>query len=320
VTLTAGAATGSTFTGWSGGGCSGTGTCVVTLTAATTVTATFTLPTFTLTLTKSGTGTGTVTSAPAGINCGATCVGSYTSGTTVTLTANPGANAVFAGWSGGACSGTGTCATVLTSSTAITAVFALSTDPSFTLTVSIDGSAAGTVPSSPAGINCGSSCSGSYRKGTPVLLTANAAGGAVFKMWRGVCAGTAPTCIVTMDAAKSATAVFSQTFTDGTGPNSTITAQSVVVKSVYAQELRAAINTLRARNNLAAFAWTDPTIGTGMMVKRIHFSELRLALTQAYAAAGRAAPVFTDSTITSGVTVIKAVHLNELRDGVRNLE
>ena len=40
VTLTATAATGSTFAGWSGA-CSGTGTCTVTVTAATTVTATF---------------------------------------------------------------------------------------------------------------------------------------------------------------------------------------------------------------------------------------------------------------------------------------
>ena len=41
VTLAATAASGSTFAGWSGGGCSGTGNCVVTLNADTTVTATF---------------------------------------------------------------------------------------------------------------------------------------------------------------------------------------------------------------------------------------------------------------------------------------
>jgi hypothetical protein len=41
VTLTAIPASGSTFAGWNGGGCSGTGTCVVTVNSATGVTATF---------------------------------------------------------------------------------------------------------------------------------------------------------------------------------------------------------------------------------------------------------------------------------------
>ena len=41
VTLTAAADSGSSFTGWAGGGCSGTGNCVVTLNADTTVTASF---------------------------------------------------------------------------------------------------------------------------------------------------------------------------------------------------------------------------------------------------------------------------------------
>ncbi len=43
VTLTATPATGSTFGGWSGGGCSGTGTCTVSMSADQNVTATFTL-------------------------------------------------------------------------------------------------------------------------------------------------------------------------------------------------------------------------------------------------------------------------------------
>lgn len=60
VILTATPATGSTFGGWSGGGCSGTGTCTLTVTASTTVTATFTLtapPSGTLSSTWTGTWT-----------------------------------------------------------------------------------------------------------------------------------------------------------------------------------------------------------------------------------------------------------------------
>jgi hypothetical protein len=49
ITLTALASTGSTFTGWSGGVCSGTEVCVVTMSSAQSVTATFTLPDLTIT-------------------------------------------------------------------------------------------------------------------------------------------------------------------------------------------------------------------------------------------------------------------------------
>src|SRR5208337_175460 len=62
-----------------------------------------------LTVSDSGTGSGTVTSSPSGISCGTTCSGAYNSGTTVTLSATAAANSTFAGWSGGGCSGTGTC-------------------------------------------------------------------------------------------------------------------------------------------------------------------------------------------------------------------
>ncbi len=123
VTLTATPAAGSVFAGWSGGGCSGTGACAVTMTANTTVTAAFELRTFTLTVVRVGTGNGTVTSNPAGINCGADCSEAYTSGMVVTLTATPAAGSVFAGWSGGGCSGTGACTVTMDASKAVTATF-----------------------------------------------------------------------------------------------------------------------------------------------------------------------------------------------------
>ena len=80
-----------------------------------------------LTVVNAGSGAGTVTSAPAGINCGATCSASFTSGTSVTLTATPNANSTFTGWSGGACSGTAPCSLTLTAATTVTATFAAPT-------------------------------------------------------------------------------------------------------------------------------------------------------------------------------------------------
>lgn len=111
VTLTATAANGSTFDGWSGA-CSITqNTCTVTMDATKSVTATFTLKQFPLNVSKAGNGTGMVTSLQVGINCGADCTESYNYGTVVTLTATTTAGSTFTGWSGD-CTGTESTTTV----------------------------------------------------------------------------------------------------------------------------------------------------------------------------------------------------------------
>src|SRR6266850_1661546 len=120
---TAPPAAGSTFTGWSGSGCTGMGSCTVTMTASRAVTASFGGQSFALTVNKSGPGTGTVSSAPAGISCGATCSASFSSGTTVTLTAAPNTGSTFTGWSGSSCTGTGTCTVTMTAARSVTAAF-----------------------------------------------------------------------------------------------------------------------------------------------------------------------------------------------------
>lgn len=68
-----------------------------------------TSPVHLITVIQSGTGSGTVTGNPVGINCGATCVSMHTDGVQVTLTAAPQSGSFFIGWSGGGCSGTGSC-------------------------------------------------------------------------------------------------------------------------------------------------------------------------------------------------------------------
>ena len=60
-------------------------------------------------ITKSGTGSGTVSSDSAGIDCGPTCSASFDAGTSLTLTATPSPGSRFSGWSGGGCTGTGSC-------------------------------------------------------------------------------------------------------------------------------------------------------------------------------------------------------------------
>ncbi len=218
VTLTATAAAGSTFAGWSGGGCSGTGACTVTISANTTVTATFTASpgTHTLTVAKAGSGSGTVTSSPAGIDCGATCSDAFTDGTMVTLTATAAAGSTFAGWSGGGCSGTGACTVTISANTTVTATFTASPG-THTLTVAKAGSGSGTVTSSPAGIDCGATCSDAFTDGTMVTLTATAAAGSTFAGWSGGgCSGTGA-CTVTISANTTVTATFTASGGGGGG-------------------------------------------------------------------------------------------------------
>ena len=206
VTLTATADAGSVFTGWNGGGCAGAGSCVVPINA--TVTATFTVipPTnATVTVNKNGTGSGTVTSNPAGINCGGNCIGTYSGGTTVTLTPSPTAGSLFAGWSGG-CTGTAGICQVASTAT-VTATFNVLPAPgTFTVTVLKGGTGKGKVVSTPTPIDCGAKCSGDFFTNTTVTLTATADGGSTFAGWSGNgCTGTGA-CVV--NTAATVTAIF----------------------------------------------------------------------------------------------------------------
>jgi hypothetical protein len=79
--------------------------------------------------------------------------------------------------------------------------------PKFLLTVAKEGGN-GTVASSPAGIECGATCSAKFEEGKTVTLTASPASGYAFSSWSGCTEHVGLTCKVLMSAAKTVKANF----------------------------------------------------------------------------------------------------------------
>ena len=78
--------------------------------------------------------------------------------------------------------------------------------PTFEVSVATTGS--GSVGSAAIGIDCGSTCKANVAQNTAVTLIASPAAGFVFGGWGGACAGTAPSCSVTISAATNVSASF----------------------------------------------------------------------------------------------------------------
>jgi uncharacterized repeat protein (TIGR02543 family) len=186
VTLTAIPSANYTFTGWSGA-CSGTGTCILAMDGNKTVTANF-IRTFTLT-TSAVPPTGGAVSPP-GTN-------THFSGISVTITATPAGGYAFSHWTG-SCSGDGPCTVLIGADLTVVANFV----QTFSLTTSAEPSPGGTV--TPSGTS-------THYSGVSLTLKAVASDNYAFAEWSGDCAGTG-TCLLTMDANKTVTANFVQTF------------------------------------------------------------------------------------------------------------
>jgi hypothetical protein len=208
VELNAKAETGSKFVKW-GGACSGSGTCEVTMSEAKSVIAQFEVsaPPAKFMLKVKKTGPGKVTSTPAGIDCGSTCEFEFEKGKVVTLTQTADPGSEFVKW-GGACAGAGVCEVTMSAAKEVTAEFKTIGVTEFTLKVKNTG--LGKVTSTPAGIDCGSTCEHKYPSGEEVELKQTADPGSEFVKWGGACAGSG-ICKVTMSAAKEVTAEFKPT-------------------------------------------------------------------------------------------------------------
>src|SRR5262245_17456489 len=265
-----------------------------------------------LTVTRAS--TGTVISTPAGIDYGSTCAATYTAGTAVSLTATPAAGWVFMGWFGAGCSGTGACSITLTTATTVRATFA---PAPVTLTVVRAGLGSGSVTSAPAGINCGTSCSASFPSGGAVVLTATATGGSVFTGWSGGgCTGTS-TCTVSPVSATTITATFAPatvalTLTVTGSGTGTVTSAPAGLSCGASCSVSFAPGTSVSLTATAgagsAFAgWSGACPGSGPCT---------VVMDQARAVSARFNRVFTDSTLTQLSSVIRAIHVTDLRGAI----
>jgi hypothetical protein len=215
-----------------------------------------------LVVVRTGAGGGTIISSPVGINCGPICQADFIAETVVTLTATADATSVFTGWSG-ACSGPDVCQLAMDTAKSVKANFDII---QYTLSVTKTGAGGGTVTSNPPGITCGDACSASFNTGTAVTLIANPDGTSTFTGWSDACSGT-QTCLVAVDAAKSATANFvpSVPFPDGT---LTVAATNTIVNGYSALVASANAGTsVVIVNDIVDFATGGlPALGPGDLV------------------------------------------------------
>ena len=91
-----------------------------------------------------------------------------------------------------------------------------------------------------------------------------------------------------------------------------LVATSTIIKAVHFTQLRTAVNAMRASAELSALG-SDPTVGVSQVVRATHITGLRTALTAARDAIGLTTITYTDPV----PTLIKAIHVTELRNGVK---
>ncbi len=174
--------------------------------------------------------------------------------------------------------------------------------PTITYALTTSNSGNGTITSSPSGISCGATCSASYDAGTSVTLSATANTGYTFAGWSGACTGTG-SCVVSMTAAKSVTATFTQnatyyTLTTSKTGNGTLTSTPSGISCgstcTYDYESGNSVTiTATAGSGYTFTGWSGGCTGTG-------------ACTLSMTAAKSVAATFTENTIYYTLTANNA--------------
>ncbi len=157
-------------------------------------------------VTRDGDGDGEVVGADGGIDCGERCETFARYGERVAIRATASPESVFAGWSGDVCEGADpSCTFVLRGDESIAATFTRGVD---NLVVARAGTGSGRVVSTPAGVDCGGTCVGSFPRSTVVTLFAIADPGSRFVGFSGDCEESDEECAVIVRGPRSVVATF----------------------------------------------------------------------------------------------------------------
>lgn len=96
----------------------------------------------------------------------------------------------------------------------------------------------------------------------------------------------------------------------------TVVAQSTTIKATHILQLREAVNMFRAAAGLGPASFSDLSLA-GVAVRAVHIDELRAAVNAARMQLLLGSASFTDTVLSPSSTVVKAIHVMELRQSVR---
>lgn len=94
-----------------------------------------------------------------------------------------------------------------------------------------------------------------------------------------------------------------------------LVARSTQAKAQHINELRQAVDAVRALKGLATNQWSE-AVAIGTWIKAQHITELRAKLNEVRSALGLKGTSYEDPDLAAQIT-IKAVHITQLRDGVK---